>query len=85
MLSEEVGPSLIQALLMIMTLTLFIYNLGQYLVRQALAEGNESIPDQKKKPTQNPMLRWVFELMQGIGIILIVSPDGKKVRFFLHN
>ena len=72
----------IQALLMVMTLTLYIYNLGQYQIRQALAENNEHLPDQKKKPTQKPTLRWIFELMQGIGMITITVVDGKMQRFF---
>ena len=72
----------IQALLMIMTLTLFIYNLGQYQIRQALVKRNEFLPDQKKKLTQKPTLRWVFELMQGIGMITITIVDEKKQRFF---
>jgi transposase len=73
----------IQALLMIMTLTLFIYNLGQYLLRQRLVELDETVPNQKKKPTQTPTLRWIFELMQGIGLITITAtPAGPKQRIY---
>ena len=72
----------IQALLMIMTLTLFIYNLGQFQIRQSLIKHKEFIPDQKKQPTQRPTLRWVFELMQGIGMITITTIDEKRQRFF---
>ncbi len=75
-------PSRIQVLLMIMTLTLYIYNLGQYLLRESLKENDEFLPDQKKQPTQRPTLRWVFELMQGIAMITITDIAQKRKRFF---
>lgn len=68
----------IAALTMIMTLTLFIYNLGQYQVRRVLEKNNESVPNQKKKATQNPTLRWIFELMQGISRVVIILGDKEK-------
>jgi len=46
------NPARIMALIMIMGLALLIFALGERKLRQALKENNESIPDQKGKPTQ---------------------------------
>jgi len=54
--------------MMIMTLCLLVYNVGQNQLRQALEQNNESLPDQKRKPNKKPTLRWVFRLMKNINI-----------------
>ena len=61
--------SRIEALMMVMTLCLLVYNVGQYRFRQALKAKDESIPNQKGKPTQKPTMRWIFQCMEGISII----------------
>jgi len=66
-------PKRIQALMMIMTLCLFVYNYAQHKLRTALKHHDLTIPNQKKQPIQNPTLRWVFQLMEGIAIISISS------------
>lgn len=63
------SPRRIEALMMIMTLCLMIYNIGQYRLRSILVETNETLPNQLNKPVQNPTLRWVFQIMEGIGVI----------------
>ena len=67
----------IEALMMIMTLCLMVYNIGQYRLREALKNKNETIPNQINKAIQNPTLRWVFQIMEGIGVIRFF---GKNIR-----
>ena len=59
-------PQRIDALMMVMTLSLLVFNLGQYHLREKLVTENAYVPDQKGKPTQKPTLRWVFTLMRGV-------------------
>ena len=67
----------IDALLMVMTLALLVYNLSQYRIRQRLKAENKTIPNATKKPIQNPTMRWIFLLMKGINVLY---QDGKRVQ-----
>lgn len=71
-------PSRIMALLMVMGLSLLIYALAEHQLRQQLLEHNETIPDQKGKPTQNPTMRRVFQMFEGIHIFLIETQQFRK-------
>jgi transposase len=62
-------PRRIEALMMIMTLTLLVYNVGQYRLRQQLKTEETTLPDQLGKQVQNPTLRWIFQIMEGIGLV----------------
>ena len=62
-------PRRIEALMMVMTLTLLVYNVGQYNMRQRLKEAQTTLPNQLGKQVSNPTLRWVFQILEGIGII----------------
>jgi transposase len=64
-------PERIMALMMIMGLALLIYALAEQQLRQRLLSANETIPNQKKKPTQTPTMRWVFQLFEGIDLLLV--------------
>jgi transposase len=64
-------PSRIMALLMIMGLSLLVYSLAELHLRAQLAERDESIPDQKGKPTQTPTMRRVFQMFEGIHVLTI--------------
>ncbi len=72
------NPARIMALIMIMGLALLIFALGERQLRQALKQNNETIPDQKGKPTQTPTLRWVFQTFEGLDV-LSVWADGRLV------
>lgn len=63
------SPKRIEALMMIMTLCLMIYNIGQHRLRSALKEQNDTLPNQINKPIQNPTLRWIFQIMEGISVV----------------
>ena len=59
----------IEALMVVMTLCLMVYNFAQYHARQALQETNETVPNQVGKPNNNPTLKWIFQIMEGISIV----------------
>ena len=46
-------------------------SLAQRKLRAVLKELNETIPDQKGKPTDHPTMRWVFQQFHGIHLLEI--------------
>jgi len=91
-------PERIEALMVIMTLTLFVYNYGQYKLRKALKDEKETLPNQKGKKVTKPTLKWVFQLMQGISVVLIndgndelqkvvtnIDHVRRKIIFLMNN
>ena len=76
-------PDRIMALLMVMGLSLLIYALAEHQVRTQLVERNETLPDQTGKPTQKPTIRRVFQMMEGIDI-LIIDQAGFRQRVLLN-
>ena len=62
-------PRRVAALAMVMGLCLLVYTLGQRQLRQALADSQETIPNQVKKATSTPTLRWVFQCFQAVHLI----------------
>lgn len=77
-------PERLMALVMIMTLSLLIYALAERQLRLALAEMNQTIPDQKGKPTQTPTIRWVFQLFEGLDVLTIWQNDRIILRQLLN-
>ena len=63
----------IEALLMVMTLCLFVYACLERKVQNALKEdpGQPFFKDQKGKPTRTPSARWVFHCFVGIHLLTI--------------
>lgn len=66
----------IEALAMIMTLSLFIYSLTEFRVRKALKEQNETVPNPERRPTQKPTLKRIFFLFRGVEVL--VNSWGKN-------
>ncbi|MGB5635144.1 MAG: IS1634 family transposase [Waterburya sp.] len=64
-------PRRVAALAMVMGLCLLVYTLGQRQLRQALAQEQETIPNQLGKPTESPTLRWVFQCFQAVHIVTV--------------
>jgi len=64
------SPKRVAALGMIMALCLLAYNLGQRQLRQALAQHDETIPNQLGKPTASPTLRWVFQCFMAVHLVV---------------
>jgi len=77
-------PQRIMALLMIMGLALLIYSLAERKLRLALKEMQATIPNQLGKPTQTPTIRWVFQLFEGLDILLIRQNGQVVVRKLLN-
>ncbi|MBC7227322.1 MAG: IS1634 family transposase [Thermoflexales bacterium] len=74
------SPGRIMALVMVMGLALLVYALAERKPRRALQEGEESIPDQVGKPTQRPTMRRVFQMFEGIDVLLIPTAGGVQQR-----
>jgi hypothetical protein len=68
------------ATLMIMGLALLIYALAEHQVRQALQQRNETIPNQVGKATARPTLRRLFQVFEGIDILVEQGPQGVTRR-----
>jgi transposase len=62
-------PSRIDALLMIMTLSLLVYSIAQRRMRASMEKANKTIPNQINIPTATPTLRWVFQCFEGINFV----------------
>lgn len=90
----------IEALMMVMTLCLMVYNIAQYKLRRTLEERNETLPNQLDKQIKNPTMRWIFQLMEGISVVrfykdTLKNPDkevianisnlGKKIIHLFGN
>jgi transposase len=78
------NPGRIMALIMIMGLALLIFALGERQLRLALKQNNQTIPDQKRKPTQNPTLRWVFQIFEGLHVLSVVINGRVTTRRMLN-
>ena len=73
----------VMALLMVMTVCLLVYAALEYRIRQTLAEHEQSVPDQKGKPTRRPTARWVFELFMDVHLLTITTE--KTIRALVLN
>lgn len=78
-------PQRIAALMMVMTLCLLVYNIAQYKLRSRLKEADESLPNQLNKQVQNPTLRWIFQIMEGLGMVRIPENSDGPPREMITN
>jgi transposase len=76
-------PERINALMMVMTLCLMIYNLSQHNLREALKQANETIPNQVKKEIQNPTMVMLCKMFEGVGVVVIDM--GDKIKKIVAN
>lgn len=72
-------PARIEALMMVMTLCLMVYNVGQHKLRNILEEKQETIPNQVKKSINNPTLQWIFRILDTISVVRIVIDKANNV------
>ena len=49
-----------------MTLALLVYAIAQRRLHKALKDLQKTIPNQIRKETAKPTLRWIFQLLDGI-------------------
>jgi transposase len=68
-------PERIAALMMIMTLCLMVYALSQHAFRRALTAAQDTIPNQLKKETASPSMKWVYRLFHGVQVITLCLPE----------
>jgi len=66
-------PSRLMALLMVMGLSLLVYALAERQLRRALRDQHQTIPNQLGKPTQHPTMRRVFQMFEGIDLLIIMT------------
>ncbi len=64
-------PSRIEAMAMLMGLSLLVYTLGQRQLRGNLKENNVKVKNNTGKLTDNPTLRWIFQCFQGIHFVIL--------------
>jgi transposase len=50
-----------------------VYAALEHRIRRTLAEHDESVPDQKGRPTRRPSARWVFELFMDVHLLTITT------------
>lgn len=62
-------PSRIDALLMVMTLSLLVYSIAQRRMRANMKGLGATIPNQINQEIPNPTLRWVFQCFEGINLL----------------
>jgi transposase len=65
-------PSRIDGLLMIMVLSLLVYSIAQRRLRMQLVRLKSTLPNQINKPIQNPTMRWIFQLFEGINYVTLI-------------
>jgi transposase len=64
-------PERIMALALVMVLCLLVYRLAEHRVRERLAATGQTVPDQLRRPTARPTLRWIFQCFEGIELLHI--------------
>jgi hypothetical protein len=78
-------PQRIMALAFIMVLCLLIYRLAEQRVRERLAAAHETVPDQLRRPTARPTMRWLFQCFEGIDLHHMTTlPDGIRATQVLR-
>lgn len=62
-------PQRVEALALVMALILLVYSLGQRQLRAQLAQTNETLLDQKQRPTRTPTFRRILQKFQAIHLV----------------
>ena len=65
-------------LLMVMGLALLIYALAERWLRTQLIKQNQTVVNQVGKPTQRPTLRRIFQVFEGIDVLLTQQGDDTQ-------
>lgn len=73
----------IVALGMIMCLCLLVYTIAQRYVRKKLESLQETIPNQLGKPTRKPTMRWIFQIFEGVHLLL--KKRGSSIEEIVLN
>lgn len=68
----------IDALSMIMVLSLLIYSIAEWMLRLRSKDASETVLNQPKKPTQRPTLKWIFMKFRNINEVVVDM--GKSIH-----
>jgi len=71
-------PERVQALMVIMCLSLMVYNVGEYLLRSTLKNTNETVENLIKKQIAKPTLKMIFLLMRAVDLVTINLENETK-------
>ena len=71
-------PQRIMALAFVMVLCLLVYRLAEVRVRQRLHAAEQTVPDQLRRPTARPTMRWLFQCFEGVDLHHLTWPDGTR-------
>jgi len=61
----------VEALALLMALTLLVYTLAERKLRQALRDNQQTVLSQLKKKTASPTFRWIIQKFQGIHLVTL--------------
>ena len=76
----------IVALGMIMCLCLLVYTIAQRFMRKKLESLSATIPSQTGKPTRKPTMRWIFQIFEGVHLLLKRGISGIEEKVLnLHH
>ena len=75
----------IVALGMIMCLCLLVYTIAQRFLRNQLEKSKSTLPNQLGKPTKRPTMRWIFQLFEGVHLLIHRMSSGIKERVLNMN
>jgi transposase len=78
------SPARIMALIMVMGVALLIFALAERQLRLRLKQENIAIASQTGKPTQTPTMRWVFQMSEGIDLLLVLQDEQVVIRKVLN-
>jgi transposase len=63
------------ALAMVMCLCLLVYMIAQRYLRQRLEQARSCVPNQLGKATRTPTMRWIFQLFEGVHLLIRTTQD----------
>jgi transposase len=72
-------PSRIEALMVVMTLCLMVYNIAQHRLRLGLEANNETLPGPENRPVKRPTFNTVARVFQGVSVVKIVLDHSKNL------
>ncbi len=66
------------ALAVVMCLCLLVYMIAQRYLRHRLEQAKASVPNQLGKPIRTPTMRWIFQLFEGVHLLVHKTLDSVK-------
>ena len=67
-----------------MVLSLLVYSVAQRRLRKQLQAAKQTLPDQLKKPTDKPTMRWIFQQFEGFDLVKYI-PFPTVEKTFIHG